>query len=139
VITFHKLFIAALFMASIAGCDIYKKENKNWDNDVTIYFRNDTVCPLYFSLDGTDEGRVETGGELTFDQFGKGIHFLEAYPWNDSQHSCESVYTQKLGAGDRFDWIIQSDSPCSTCDPTPTPAPSATPTSAYSPTATPAP
>jgi hypothetical protein len=131
-----------LIVVWIYRCDIYEGENKKWKNEVTVYFANYSDCPVYFYVDGTDEGRVEMQTDFTATGLGQGIHFLESYPWNDSQHACDTIYSPKMKNGETFNWEVTTTSPCTTCPATPTPTPTETPTpettTTPSPTSTPA-
>lgn len=124
---------------SLIGCDIYDSENKDWVNEVTIRILNSTMCPLDVFIDGQSEGRIEPGETAEETDMGRGIHLLEAYPWNDEQHSCDAVYTDNLESGSMFEWEITVQSACNICDPTPTPMPEMTPTPGGDMTPTPAP
>lgn len=117
------------------GCDIFENENEDWKNDVTISIVNLTVCPLDIYIDGRDKDRLESGEDLSDDNYGEGIHLLEAYPWNDVRESCEMVYTGKMKNGEIFNWEILPENECGECDPTPTPVPTTTPNVTPSPTA----
>ena len=111
-------------------CDVYKDENKNWENKVTIYFKNLTICPVQYYLDGIKKGQIESGLDYTADDLGQGVHLLEAYPWNDTQFNCSFIYTPELKNKERYEWLLETSSSCNTCDPTPTPSPTQTPTPA---------
>jgi hypothetical protein len=136
------LITTALFLYR---CDVYKSENKEWENKVVIYFKNLTVCPVLYYLDGSEKDQIEPGLDYTAEDVGQGVHFLEAYPWDDTQFSCSFVYTPELKNKDRYEWILDSSTACNICNPTPTSAPTSTPTpepttaGTASPTSTPAP
>lgn len=134
-------FIITGFAIILICCDIYENENKDWENEVTIYFKNLTHCPVEYYLDGVSKGEIDPEEDFLEDELGQGIHLLEAYPWNDEQHACDFFYTEHLKSSARFDWILDASSPCDVCKPTPTPAPTSviSPSPTIPPTATPEP
>lgn len=129
------LMLIVTLVIGLVSCDIYEDENKDWENRVTIRVTNLTTCPVDFLLDGLEKDQLDPDETYTQENIGQGVHFLEAYPWNNPNDACANVLTPDLRNHDSFDWDILSTSNCGVCDPTPTPAPSATPTPA--PTATP--
>ncbi len=131
--------VLLIIIVFLFGCDIYDKENKDWPNEVTLTIINHTACPLNFRIDGEDKGEFEPGESFDNNDYGKGIHLLEAYPWNNSRYYCDSEYTPELKNGDIFEWEITSASACNQCDPTPTPPAEPTATPGPEATATPSP
>jgi len=119
------LLIAIIFLtaALIAGCDIYENENGDWANEVTLKISNTSNCLFDLKIDGTSYGSMNPGDEIEENEFGRGIHLIEAYPWNDEQFSCDFVYTPNLSSGEIFEWNVTNDGGCQSCEPTPTPAP----------------
>lgn len=116
------------------GCDIFEDEERDWKNEVTIKIFNDSNCLVDVKINGTEMGSLNPGEEIEEEDLGQGVHFLEAYPWNDAQFSCASNTSPELNTGDSYQWTITNETACGVCEPTPTPAPE-TPT----PTATPTP
>ncbi len=127
--------VMGVLVAMLCSCDIYESEKRDWTNDVTIDIRNLTMCPLDLVVDGKQMDRVESGESLPVEDLGQGTHFLEAYPWNDEQHSCDSFLTGHTINGDRLTWEILPVTSCNRCDPTPTPTPVTTPTPTPTPSA----
>jgi len=117
----HAFLFVALVGIVISSCDIYKNENKDWTNDVEVDIRNLTICPVDISVNGVSKGTVEPGETLTLDNLWQGFLFLEAFPWDDDFHSCDSLLTDELKNGDVFTWEINIRSGCSICKPTPQP------------------
>jgi hypothetical protein len=115
------------------GCDLFEDDG-DWDNDVAIMVYNESDCLFTLYIDGINEGSMNPGEEYESTDVSRGIHFLEAYPWNDRQFSCEEVFTPYLQSGQRYEWIVTNEGDCGDCLPTPTPPPE-TPTP--SPTVTP--
>ncbi|GEM_PF-5246600 len=126
--------LGIMWITGFVSCDIYEDENKDWENRVSIRVTNLTQCPIDFLLDGIEKDELSPDETYTADRIGQGVHFLEAYPWNDPNVACASVLTPDLRNHDSFDWNILETTSCGICDPTPTPAPTATETPAPTPT-----
>ncbi|MBN1355169.1 hypothetical protein JXA40_02750 [bacterium] len=124
--------IAALCL--LPGCDVFEREESDWPNNVTLTVTDLTECPLDLFVDGDEKGRLEPGESFSGDEFGQGVHLLEAFSWNDDKAACDSIYTDNLNKEDHYKWDILPGSPCGTCDPTPTPSPETTSTPTITPT-----
>jgi len=126
------LSIIGCIIMLVSGCDLYEDEPGDWSNDVMLRVINESTCLIDVLIDGDQEDTLEPGEQMEKEEAGRGIHLLEAYPWNDEQFSCDSTLTPDLKTGEVFEWTVTDAGDCGDCDPTPTPEP-ATPT----PTATP--
>lgn len=104
------------------GCDLFEDDG-DWENSVTVRVQNESVCLVTLYLDGINQTSMEPGEDFEKNDVNQGNHLLEAYPWNDSQFSCDHVFTEYLNAGQTFEWRITNDGGCGDCPPTPTPAP----------------
>lgn len=116
----------------ISGCDLFKNEGGDWKNDVTIRVENNSDCLVDLYIDGVNETSMSPLDEYEKSNLNRGIHLLEAYPWNDEQFSCDHIFTPDMASDQTFDWLITNDNGCGQCDPTPTsvpdtPTPSPTP------------
>ncbi len=124
-----KLLLGVLvFTILLMSCDIYEDEKDDWPNDVTVIVYNYSECLVDVQLDGGSAEGLNPGESKQYDELGQGVHFIEAYPWNDSKHSCDSVFTDELANDELFECEITTESACNVCDPTPTPDLVSTPT-----------
>ncbi|MCD4653783.1 hypothetical protein K8T06_07590 [bacterium] len=130
------IMLAVVIVMVIAGCDIYEDEDGDWENGVVIKISNTSNCLIDFKIDGNSYDSLNPGEDMEEDQLGRGIHLLEAYPWNDEQFSCAFVFTPDLASDETYEWTIDNDTGCGSCDPTPT-SPPATPTPSPTPSSTP--
>ncbi len=130
---FFVVIFTGAFLLMLVGCDLFEDDG-DWDNDAVIRVYNESDCLFKLHIDGINQESMNPGDEFEKTDVNRGVHLLEAYPWNDSQFSCEEVYTPYLQSGQIFEWIVTNEGDCGDCLPTPTPPP-VTPTP--SPTATP--
>jgi hypothetical protein len=114
--------VAAGFVFCI-GCDLFENDGDDWENDVTIKVFNDSDCLVDFFIDGVNQTVLNPQDEFDKSDLNRGIHLLEAYPWNDAQFSCDRIYTDTMENGDVFEWVISNNGDCGQCLPTPTPIP----------------
>lgn len=115
--------MAIIPIALIAGCDLYENEGGDWENEAIIRVRNESGCLLNLYVDGVNEVSMNPADEYEKTDLNRGIHLLEAYPWNDEQFSCDRTYTDDMKNGQVFEWQITNEHGCGQCDPTPTSAP----------------
>lgn len=128
------LWIIACALCLATGCDLYEDESGDWSNEVVLRVINESTCLIDVLIDGDVEDSLQPGESIEKDEAGRGVHLLEAYPWNDEQFACDSIFTPDLNPGESFDWTVTDAGGCGACDPTPTPQP-ATPTPTVTPEA----